>query len=165
MTTIDYDQLRGEVGGDPPDGMHSAYLARAALLSTRNGDKLITEWQTSDPPYYWNTWFGFDGQQMKFTQDFLDSIGVDRASITDDESLEDALGQCVGEVYSVRTEAGAAWVNTYVEEATPTAQTSLDDVPLATEGLPTAAPATAAAEPVAVAAATSDDDADRDIPF
>lgn len=160
MSPIDFDALRGETGGDPPDGMHSAYLARASLVSTRNGDKLVTEWQTSDPPYYWTTWFGFDGQQMKFTQEFLDSLGVDRAQITDDEALEESLNELVGTVFSVRTDAGAAWVNTYVEEATPTAQTSLDDVPIDTGELPTAAPAT-----VAASADTSDDEADRDIPF
>ena len=163
MTTIDYDQLRGESGGDPPDGMHSAYLARAALVSTRNGDKLVTEWQTTDPPHYWSTWFGFDGQQMKFTQEFLDSLGVDRPSVTNDDALEAALNECIGTVYTVRTEAGAAWVNTYVEDTVEAAQT---DLPIDTADLPPSPPPPGAPTPAGVGVGAQDQlPADDDIPF
>lgn len=152
MTNINYDLLRGESGGEPPDGIHQAYLARAALVETSKGDALVTEWQTvGDSPYYWTTWFSFEGRRMGFTQDFLDSVGIGRANLTDDDALEAALHAITGNRFQVRTQAGAAWINTYVEDS-PQQQLVEPDVPIdAVEPTP---------EPVAAAAA-----ADDDIPF
>jgi hypothetical protein len=155
MTGIDYDALRGQSGGEPPDGLHTAYLMRAELVETSRGDRMVTEWQTmSEPRYYWTTWFGFDGQRLSFTQEFLDALGVDRNRITDDALLEQALSNCVGLEYEVRTDAGASWVNTYVEGAVS------PDVPIDTTGLGQATPAPQ--EPVTVPAGAV---SDEDIPF
>jgi hypothetical protein len=154
VSDIDYDLLRGQVGGDPPDGLHSAYLMRAALVNTSSGTRLVTEWQTSgDESYYWTTWFGFDGNRLGFTQDFLDGLGVDRSKVTDDDAFEQTLADVQGTVYTVRTAAWSGGVNTYVEEtpAPPPGQTSFGDVPI---DMP-------AQEAVAAASQTSDDD----IPF
>ena len=78
----DYDMLRGETGGLPPDGVHDAYLDRAALVDTRSGEMIVTEWRTvGDPLYMWTCWFGLSGQRLGFALDFLDQIGVDRADL------------------------------------------------------------------------------------
>jgi hypothetical protein len=101
-----YESLRGETGGMPPDGVHDAYLDRAALVDTRNGEALVTEWRTvSDPLYMWATWFRFEGQGLRFTLDFLDAIGIDRSGLADvsGSRLEDALDARIGLVFAVRT--------------------------------------------------------------
>ena len=140
MTDIDFDALRGTTGGDPPDGIYSARLQRAAIVETRNGTKLVSEWQVTDPgPYYWSVWHGFAGQAMSFTQDYLDGLGVDRSKLTDEDAFETELSRVIGREFEVRTEAGAAWINTFIEgPATGTGQTSLDDVPVDTSDLPPA---------------------------
>jgi hypothetical protein len=154
MSDIDYDLLRSNSGGDPPDGVRPAYLARAQLVDTSGGSRLVTEWQSTGegPAYYWTTWFGFEGNRIAFTQDFLDALGCDRTQITSDDAFEEALAEVTGTVYTVRTSAWSGGVNTYVEEAS--AQTTLDDIPADTAGLPEAE-----FEPVTV---PPDDD---DIPF
>lgn len=127
----DYDALRGDTGGLPPDGVHDAHLDRASLIDTRKGEMLVTEWRTQgDPLYWWTTWFRFDGQGLAFTLAFLDAIGVDRTSLadTDGNRLEDALDARLGLVYAVRTKRwgsdGGGGVNVTVEGEQ--LQTSLD---------------------------------------
>jgi hypothetical protein len=160
MTTIDYDALRGASGGEPLDGIHTAYLMRAELVETAKGPALVSEWQTMrEPRYYWTTWFGFEGTRLKFTQEFLDSLGVDRAHITDDELFENALRGVVGTEYQVRTEAGGSWVNTYVIDKAEV-QRSMD-APIDTSGLPQQTEMVGR-EPVAAGIGVPDDD---DIPF
>jgi hypothetical protein len=156
MSDIDYDLLRSNSGGDPPDGVREAYLARAQLVETSGGTRLVTEWQSTNggPAYYWVTWFGFEGNRIAFTQDFLDALGCDRSSITDDDQFEEALANVTGTVYSVRTSAWSGGVNTYVEETTTQTALPVADIPADTAGLPDAVPD----EPVRV----PDDD---DIPF
>lgn len=158
----DYDALRGETGGLPPDGLHDAWLDRAALVDTRNGEMLVTEWRsTGDPLYMWSTWFGFEGQRLSFTLDFLDSLGIDRSGLADvnGKRLEDALDDRLGTVYAVRT---AQWgngggVNVTIEDS---AQQTLDVAASeVTEDLPVDAPG----DPVEVGAGTDPDD--DDIPF
>lgn len=129
MSPIDYTALSGQgSGGDPPDGLHNASLMRAALVETSKGTSLVTEWQTwSEPRYYWTTWFGFEGQRLSFTQDFLDAAGIDRSQVTNDTAFSAALSEIQGRAYQVRTQAGASWVNTYVESP---------DVPIDSAGLP-----------------------------
>ena len=160
MTTIDYEALRGASGGEPLDGIHTAYLVRAELVETAKGPALVTEWQTQrDPRYYWTTWFGFDGNRLRFTQEFLDSLGVDRSHITDDELFEQALYNAVGREYQVRTNAGATWVNTYVLDDAAVQQAT--DAPIDTSDLPAPSSSTPSAG-VGVQASLDDDD---DIPF
>lgn len=158
MSTIDYDALRGETGGDPPDGIHEVWLARAALVSTRKGPALVTEWQTvGDPPYYWSTWFGFEPNRMQFTQAFLDSVHIDRAKVTDDDAFEEELHRITGQQFRVRTKAGASWVNTDVLDAN-----LLDDLPVDTSDLP--APQAPPTERAGVGVQGKLDD-DNTIPF
>jgi hypothetical protein len=154
MSDIDYDALRGGDGGLPEDGLHRAYLARAALAETSRGSMLVTEWQTTtNPPSYWQTWFGFNGQRLRFTQELLDALGIDRGKLMDDDALQAALDSVQGTVYQIRTERwGDSGVNTYVLDST--AQAQLTDVPIETEDLPVAG--------VAASAAAAEDD---DIPF
>jgi hypothetical protein len=158
MSPIDYDALRGSAGGEPPDGIHKALLMVAKLVETGSGSTmLVTEWQVGGlTPYYWTTWFGFEGARMGFTQEFLDSLGVDRSQITDDDAFGMALLHVQGETFAVRTSAWSGGINTYVEEAPDTSQTSLDDAPIDTAGLPEVS----TAEPVAAGAGVDDD-----IPF
>jgi len=156
MSDIDYDLLAGSRGGEPPDGIHVATLVRAALVETTNGSRLVTEWQTGGrTPYYWTAWHGFAANRIALTQDFLDGLGVDRATVTDDEEFDRALFEALHRDFTVRVEHNGSFLNTYVE-GKPSAQMALSDAPVDTSDLP---------EPVAAAppaARTSDDD---DIPF
>ena len=135
----DYDALRGDTGGLPPDGVHDAHLDRASLIDTRKGEMLVTEWRTQgDPLYWWTTWFRFDGQGLAFTLAFLDAIGVDRSALADADGsrLEDALDARIGHMYAVRTKRwgsdGGGGVNVTVEGEQ--LQQSLD-VPIDDQGL------------------------------
>jgi hypothetical protein len=118
----DYEALRGETGGLPPDGIHDAYLDAARLADTRVGEMLWTDWRTvSDPLYVWSTGFRFEGQGLGFTLDFLDAIGVDRSALreVDGSRLEDALDARIGLVFTVRTKRwgsdGGGGVNVTVQ--------------------------------------------------
>lgn len=149
----DYEALRGETGGLPPDGLHDAYLDRAALVDTRSGEMIVTEWRTvGDPLYMWTCWFGLSGQRLGFALDFLDQIGVDRADLADVDGsrLEDALDARIGLVFAVRTkrwgEGGNGGVNVEVEGEQNQQSLDLPHDPV---------------EPVAVAAGDDEDD----IPF
>lgn len=164
MSPIDYDALRGNAGGEPPDGLHNAYLMSARHVETSKGDRIVTDWQTfEDPRYYWTTWFNFDAG-LKYTQEFLDALGADRSSITDDDILELELSKVTGLRYQVRTEAGAAWVNTTVEDVwSPEVEQRQADIPADVSDLPAGPPPGAGAPaPVGVGAQQSLDD---DIPF
>lgn len=166
MTSIDYDALRGQSGGDPLDGIHEAYLMRAALVDTSQGSRLVTEWQTfNEPRYYWTTWFGFEGNRLQFTQEFLDALGIDRATLMNDDAFESELSKVQGTVYQVRTEAGAAWINTYVEDAAQVAAQT--DLPIDTADLPPTPPPPGAPTPAGVGAGTQNQSPadDDDIPF
>jgi hypothetical protein len=150
---IDWEALRGAAADTPPNGVHRAYLDRASVVDTSNGEKLVTEWKTSGadgPLYAWTTWFGLAGQALGFTQTFLDSIGVDRSQITDYASFDIALDRAVGIEYEVETKR---WgdrgdgVNVTVLGGAKERQQQLVDAPT---------------EPVTVPSTDADDD---DIPF
>lgn len=114
---IDYGLLRSNDGGEPPEGMHEPYLARAALVETDKGTLLVSEWQVPGS-YYWTAWHGFAPDRIRFTQEYLDGLGVDRSTITDDEEFERALSEVIGTVFRVRTERSkGGYLNTYVEAA------------------------------------------------
>jgi len=138
MSPVDYEALRGGVTtGVPDNGAHTARLERAALIETDKGSNLVTEW--SEDGLWWTSWNRFDGQGLPFTQQLLDSLGVDRSTITDDDELEQALSQAQGVLYLVHTDSkqgskGDRWfINTYVDgRAVPTQ----DELPVDTEGLP-----------------------------
>jgi hypothetical protein len=137
VSDIDYNALGSGGGGEPPDGVYRATLIRAKLVETANGWRMVTEWQVGGlTPYYWATWFGFEGPRMAFTQEFLDGLGIDRAQITDDVAFEAALDDACGRDYTVRTSAWSGGINVYPEAAVENPQTSLDDVPIDTDGLP-----------------------------
>jgi hypothetical protein len=148
--------------------LHDAYLMRARL-QTGSRDFIVTEWQVGG--FYWESLNGFEGARMRFTQDLLDGLGIDRRTLTDDDRLEAALAACQGSRYRVRVERNGSFVNTYVEGDAMQAQ--LGDIPADTSGLPpvSAGPAQAAPPPqMALTGAgnapppAADDDLD-DIPF
>ena len=133
----DYEALRGETGGFPPDGIHDAYLDTARLVDTRSGELIVCDWRTTgDPLYQWTSWHRLGGQGLAFTLTFLDAIGVDRSALREVEGsrLEDALEARIGLTYTVRTKRwgsdGGGGVNVEVVEASTNGvdpnQTSLD---------------------------------------
>lgn len=129
MSSINYGALAGGESTQPPNGMHRAYLMRARL-QTGAQDFIVTEWQAG--PYWWETLYGFTPQRLQFTQDALDGLGIDRAKITDDDALEDALALAQGSEYRVRVEVNGRFTNTYVEGAAVAGQPSFDSRPPAT---------------------------------
>jgi len=158
MSDIDFGLLRGQenAGGEPPDGQRAAMLVRADIVDTSKGSMLITEWQTSGgpTPYYWQTWFGFTPTRISVTQELLDGLGIDRASVTDDDAFEAQLHAVTGRTYTVTTSRWANGVNTYIDERSPTRPQS-EELPIDTAGVPAAA----------VAAAGTNQTVDDDIPF
>ncbi len=148
----DYDMLRGNTGGFPPDGIHDAYLDAARVVDTRSGESIVCDWRTpAHPLYQWTCWHRLGGPGLGFTPDFLAAIGVDRSALreVDGSRLEDALEARVGVTYEVRTKRwgadGGGGVN--VEALGEQAQQSLD-VPI---------------EPVAAQPVAAGDE--KDIPF
>jgi hypothetical protein len=149
MSQIDYNLLAGNMGGEPPNGLHTAYLAVAKLLDLPSGDRLVTEWQVPGS-YYWTTWHGFAQNRIAVTQEYLDALGVDRSQITSDDAFENALAAAQGRTYQVRTEAWSGGINTFVEQTLdggthyqqqpPPAQLD-DDLGTDTSGLPEPVPA------------------------
>jgi hypothetical protein len=116
---------------------------------------LVTEWKTRGEDFYaWTTWFGFEGQRMAFTQDFLDQLGVDRSSITDDDALTDALEARIGLLYRCATSAWGSGGGINVEllgragQQRLTADVPIDESDVVRETVP-----------------PSGDPADDDIPF
>lgn len=137
---INYALLGGGDGGAPPDGSHTALLVVAKLLDLAGGSKLVTEWQSvgGGTPYYWSTWHGFTPTRISVTQEFLDGLGVDRKTITDDEAFENALSQVQGMTYEVSTSAWSGGTNTFIEDVSvsPAVREQRDaDVPIDTGGL------------------------------
>jgi hypothetical protein len=170
---VDYGKLRGEGGAvadHPADGLHIARLERAVLQDTKRGQQVLTEW--SDPDnVMWTSWNRFDPDQfgMPRTQKLLDGLGVDRAKLTDDDALSQALADVEGGTYQVRTQSRKAerrlgdeadkwFTDTFVEQTVSGRQQALTDIPADTTGLREPAAQGATAKP----ASDFDDD---DIPF
>jgi hypothetical protein len=153
MSSINYALLSGDdTQTTPPEGIHSAYLM-AARLQLGDNDFIVTEWQAGS--YWWETLFGFNARRMKFTQAFLDGLGINRKAVMDDDSMRLALAKAQGQVYSVRVERNGEYVNTYIEDRQVPMTTS--DAPADTRGLPPAGGVVeSTAQPVP---------ADDDIPF
>jgi hypothetical protein len=160
MTQINYDLLRGGSGGEPPDGLHTANLVVAKLLELPSGDRLVTEWQSSNgrEPYYWTTWHGFEGNRINITQEFLDGLGVERSAITDDAAFEQALERVQGVTYEVRTSAWSGGINTFVEDVRVPAGVQ-DELGTDASDLPASAPPQSGGQPAPPVTA------DDDIPF
>ncbi len=92
----------------------TAYVAVAKLLDLQRSR--LVEWQAnSSASYYWSTWHGFAPSRMAITQEYLDGLGIDRKTITDDRALEAALANVQGATYEVRTSAWPGGINTFVE--------------------------------------------------
>jgi hypothetical protein len=173
VSSINYGKLGGNPDETlPPEGLHDAYLI-AARLQTGSQDFIVTEWQSG--LFYWETLFGFTGGRIRFTQDALDGLGINRAKITDDDALSAALDDVRGSQFRVRVERNGNFVNTYIEGDVlgQAALASLGDAPIDTAGLPdVSAPPQTAAPPPQMALTGSgaspptaaDDDLD-DIPF
>ena len=72
---------------------------------------------------WWDSWNRFDSSGMRYTQDLLDALGIDRFQVTDDDQMSEALhAACEHNDYQVRTESkrgsrqGDRWfTSTYVE--------------------------------------------------
>ena len=157
MSNINYAQLAGGGGTTPPDGLHDAYLMRARLQSGAQ-DFIVTEWQSGS--FYWETLYGFTANRIRFAQDALDGLGIDRSKTMDDDALEAALYRVQGSQFQVRTEVNGNFVNTYIEGP---AQASFDDMPADTSGLPDVSPPPA--QEVLVGSPPSGEPEDDDIPF
>jgi hypothetical protein len=147
---IDYGALRGEVGTPdiPDDGDHIAYLDRAALVDTANGERLVTEWRdVFKPLIQWTSWNRFDSTGMSYTRDLLAGLGVDLSTVTEDDELIRELSVAQGGAYRVRTTSqmgsrgDRVFISTYVDGTAKgnDLQPELPmegDVPIDTSGLP-----------------------------
>lgn len=146
---IDFDALWGS--GDvqtPDDGEHIALLERAALVDTKKGEQLVTEWRAPTEKAAWQSWNRFDTSGMSYTRDLLLALGVSPRSAMDDDALASELDRCVNQWWRVTTtsqmgsQGDRVFVTTYVNgKAGPVEP----DVPIDTEGLPE--PTVAASEP------------------
>lgn len=147
---IDFDVLRGTgAPATPDDGDHVAWLERAAIVETQNGERLVTEWRdTADKSVQWTSWNRFDTTGMSYTRDLLLGLGVDLSTVNDTVDLSDGLIAKVGLTWRVTTKSqmgsqgDRVFVTTYVNgRDTPVEP----DVPIDTRGLaePAAAPAPA----------------------
>lgn len=133
--SIDYEALRGTAAGPPDNGSYDARLERAALVETRNGEQLVTEWTC--PEGAWTSWNRFDATGLPFAQELLDGLAVDRTKLTDDYALESELYRVTGQTYRVvvsnskGSQGDRVFTNTKV--IGPAAQTT--DVPGDLQGL------------------------------
>ena len=137
---INYEALRtGSLNVEnPDDGQHTARLERAALVSTSNGERLVTEWIDMQGPAQWTSWNRFDEMGLSYTNELLDGLGVDRTILTDDDSFTAELDRVTGTVYDIRTASqlgsrgdGRVFVTTYVNGRNEGVQEALDvDVPV-----------------------------------
>jgi hypothetical protein len=163
---INYDLLGGQAGGEPSEGTYQATLIRAQVIDTSKGSSLITEWSTSEnPAYYWSTWFGFSANRITVTNEFLDAIGVDRASIMRggtqderDEELTRQLWTATNQAYTVEVTKWSGGVNTKVVAA-PAPDVSIDQTAM------WEAPIQSGGPPAPVGAGAGGRSEDDDIPF
>ena len=163
---INFDQLNtGETDVKlPSDGARVAFLDRAALVDTRSGEQVVTEWRDAkDYTVQWVSWNRFEGAGFPYTRDLLLGLGVPLGKnapdgtplIMDDDGLKREIDMAVGGMFNIRTQSrqgdGRVFVNTYVDGLT-TGGVQLDinsnaaalnasatippDVPIDTEGLP-----------------------------
>lgn len=121
----DFDAFKAEDGGEPPEGNHTATLARAVIRETVNGTKVVLEWQTEDLAYYWVSWHGVTGGQRQFTQRTLDTLGIDLAELTGWEELGDELATVEGRAFIVNVTRNGNFLNTKVLERPTGVQTAL----------------------------------------
>lgn len=111
--------------GEPPDGFYTARLEHTALLDTKNGKRLKTEWRTvtaadgGTAEYAWDAWNGLEGAGAKFGADQLDALGITLAAITTEDQLRDALLDLENGIYTVRVERNGNFLNTFVEDRGP----------------------------------------------
>jgi hypothetical protein len=148
--SVNYGALRGgrATSGTPDDGLHLARLERASIVESKGVPKLVTEWHDEQTGAWWKSWDTLDEHSNFFTRslDLLTGLGIDLATLDPSRNpLEDALINCEGRHYEVRTEArhvagyDQPFVNTFVEA-------TVDDVP-ATQASRAAAPAPATTPP------------------
>lgn len=141
---IDYQALQsGQVNVEiPGDGEHVARLERAALVSTNNGERLVTDWSGANENIQWTSWNRFDEMGLSYTVELLDGLGVDRSAVQTDDGFTDALDAVTGNLYDVRTSSqkgkqGDRWfTTTYVTGRATGIQDALEvDMPADTTGL------------------------------
>ena len=156
--SIDFEALRGEIGGEPPDGAQlDATLTRIERLETSKGPSIVTEWQSTDAKsYVWTAWFGLTGTRIGFARDFLRDCGVNLKALKDEYALDDALGAISGLDFKVSIRVNGNFVNMDVlgrSDPQMTIDQAVSDMPAQNGDLPA---------PGAAAKAPPDDD---DIPF
>jgi hypothetical protein len=145
---INYEALRtGDTSAQlPADGSHTAILQRAALVTTNNGERLVTEWSDTTNGAAWTSWNRFDETGLSYTIELLDHLGVDRAAVADagdDDAFQAALDAVTGGAYDVRTTSQTGsrgdrvFVTTYVDARSQgVVQRLTDDIPVDTTDLP-----------------------------
>ena len=154
----DFTLFKTEDRGEPPDGDHTAWLERTAVLDTKNGTRIKCEWRTTDMAFYWESWHGVSGAAKAHTQKLLTGIGIDLAKIGSWDQLGDELAVLENTMYDVTVSRRGDFVNTAVAGKSQGIQA---DLPIETSGLPERGAAPAAAR--ATAGMFGDDD--DDIPF
>lgn len=160
---VNFAALRGDApaADHPADGLHVARLERAQLYDGDRGAQLITEW-SDENNLMWTSWNRFDGPGLKYTQDLLDGLGIDRSQVTE-ETFGRELARAEGGTYQVRTksrEGRDKWfTDTYVEQPLEGRAQRSSEIPADTRGLPDEERA------VAPGGAAADLFGDDDIPF
>jgi hypothetical protein len=137
MSDIDYSALRGEIGGEPPDGEVEAVVTNAVRLDTSKGPMIKVEWQSIDAhQYVWENWYGLFGNRIGFAREFLRDAGVKVGDLGGDDDLDAALSGVMGTIYRVRVSHNGAFLNLDVL-GTAEAQAQLDiDLPTAEVEIP-----------------------------
>lgn len=166
MSPVDYDSLAADRGeGVPEDGSHIARLERAVVRETSSGTRMITEWSADG--LYWECWSQLEGQGLKFAQEIIDGLGIDRSELAararagNEDALADELSYREGSTYTVTTKSrqvnGRWFTDVYDVEAVQGVQQTLGaDVPIDVSDM-----SPAAAAPQGALAGFDDDD----IPF
>jgi hypothetical protein len=159
MSFDDFKRAAANGGGtEPTDGVYSARLEHTAVLDTRNGKRIKTEWRTVDGAHAWDAWNGVEGGQARFGVELIEALGVTIAGLGSWEQLQDALLDCEERVYTVRVEVNGNFRNTYVEDRLPggaAAPAVPPDIPVDTQDF----------EDVVPAAPSDADDLFDDVPF
>lgn len=153
---MSFDDFKSAEGGEPPDGLHAAYLERTAILDTKNGTRVKVEWRTVDGEHYWESWHGVTGKAKAFTQELVMALGINFGELSSWDELGTALELREGKMFEVSVSRNGDWLNTTVEGALAGVQEVLPDIPADTNGLPEPEPA-----PAGVQTGFDDDD----IPF